>query len=280
MRGDFEQEALGQAVNTRELNGRVVESWQRLAGGRRTVVFCVSIAHSLALLSAFALAGVKAEHLDGTTPEDERRAILSRLGRGETAVVLNCGVLCEGWDQPACKCLVLARPTRSLVLYLQMAGRILRPYGNERPVILDHAGALDAHGFPHEDRRWSLSDRVKRPTAGAARMCPRCGACWPGGVPVCDACGYAMPDAARTLVPEENDAELVERAMPTPEEQWALWVERARRRGYRPGWAYHAYRERYGQGPSREQWREIKEAFADDGAWQARNVARLALTAR
>lgn len=271
--GDYEQEALARAMSTDELNGQVVETWARLALGRRTVVFAVSIAHSLSLLSRFVLAGVKAEHLDGTTPEDERRGILARLASGATTVVCNVGVLCEGWDMPSCKCLVLARPTRSLVLYMQMAGRILRPFEGLDPIILDHAGAVDAHGFPHMDRIWSLSDRVKRAASPAsARMCPRCGAPWPAGIPSCPACEYVT--RARVLVPDETEAELVERRLPTPEEQWDGWVETARRRGYAPGWVYHRHEETFGHGPTREQWCEIKRAYADDDAWQDKNRAR------
>jgi DNA repair protein RadD len=271
--GDYEQEALARACNTDELNGQVVETWLRLALGRRTVVFCVSIAHSIDLLSRFVMSAVKAEHLDGTTPEDERRGILARLASGATTVVCNVGVLCEGWDMPSCKCLVLARPTRSLVLYMQMAGRILRPYGTESPVILDHAGAVDAHGFPHMDRDWSLSDRVHRVAAPpSARMCPRCGASWPAGIPSCPACEYVTRE--RVLVPDETEAELVERHMPTPDEEWDKWVATARRKGYAPGWAYHRHEETFGRAPSREQWREIKRAFADDEAWQDKNRAR------
>src|SRR6202042_2180962 len=102
-----------------------------------------------AIVEMFTEAGVSAEHLDGTTPEDLRRAILARLASGATTLVSNVGVLCEGWDLPACKCMLLARPTKSLALYMQMAGRILRPWEDVDPIILDHGGNVDRHGMPH-----------------------------------------------------------------------------------------------------------------------------------
>ena len=71
--------------------------------------------------------GIRAEHLDGTTPQADREAILGRLASGETEVVSNCMILTEGFDLPDIGCIALVRPTRSLGLFRQMIGRGLRP---------------------------------------------------------------------------------------------------------------------------------------------------------
>ena len=107
-----------------------------------------------------------ASPLDGTTPNDERDAIIARLASGETLVVPNVGVLCEGFDSPPVKCAILARPTKSTGLYLQMAGRILRPWQDQAAIILDHAGCVMEHGLPQQYREFSLEGRKKRPGAG------------------------------------------------------------------------------------------------------------------
>ena len=86
----------------------------------------MDIAHSQAITQAFKEAGVSAEHLDGNTSRDDRDAILHRLRDGKTLVVSNCMVLTEGWDLPALECAILARPTASLNLHLQMIGRVMR----------------------------------------------------------------------------------------------------------------------------------------------------------
>jgi DNA repair protein RadD len=135
--GDYDASALADAVDTKILIGNIVEHWQRLASGLRTVAFATSVQHSRNIAAQFVEHGIKAEHLDGTTPTDERDAILGRLDSGETLVVSNCGVLGEGWDQPSCKCAILARPTKSTGLYLQQAGRILRPWQGQVAIILD-----------------------------------------------------------------------------------------------------------------------------------------------
>ncbi|MBL8718121.1 MAG: hypothetical protein JNL79_19225 [Myxococcales bacterium] len=139
--GDYDERELADAVDRRQLVGNIVEHWRKHADGVRTVVFAVSIAHSKHIVERFQEAGVRAEHLDGGTPMLERDAILARLDRGETQVVGSIGTLCEGTDIPSVKCAILARPTKSTGLYLQQAGRILRPYQDQPAVILDHAGS-------------------------------------------------------------------------------------------------------------------------------------------
>ncbi len=212
MRGsDYDEHQLAEAVNTAGLVGDLVEHWQRHAQNQRTVAFAVSVAHSQHIAARFRASGIAAEHLDGTTPTRDRDAILARLERGETLVVSNCGVLCEGWDQPSVKCAILARPTKSTGLYLQQAGRILRPYDNTRAVILDHAGCAVEHGLPQEDREFTLEGRKSRGnrTIISTRTCEQCYAVLTGGTLVCPECGFVF--AARSNDPPcEKPGELVE----------------------------------------------------------------------
>jgi DNA repair protein RadD len=114
-------------MNTDKLVGDLVSHWIKFSERRRTVVFAVNVAHSLHICTEFRSCGIRAEHLDGGTPLDEREAILAQLASGETEVVTNCMVLTEGWDCPEVGCCVLARPTKKMGLYRQMVGRVLRP---------------------------------------------------------------------------------------------------------------------------------------------------------
>jgi DNA repair protein RadD len=98
-------------------------------------VFCVDVAHSVHVKDEFLKSGVRAEHVDGSTPKAERDAILARLASGETELVSNCMVLTEGFDLPAIGCIVLARPTKQLGLFRQMAGRGLPPMEPSREVL-------------------------------------------------------------------------------------------------------------------------------------------------
>jgi superfamily II DNA or RNA helicase len=252
--GDYHPEQLSAAVDRSGLVGSIVEHWQRHAGGQRTVAFAASVAHSQHIARSFVAAGIPAEHLDGETPTDERAAILRRLETGETRVVANYGVLCEGWDQPSVKIAVLARPTKSPGLYLQQAGRILRPWQAVGAVILDHAGVVLEHGLPHDDREFSLDgdkrERAKR-TAPSCKTCERCFAIVRSSVAVCPCCGWAWPDAPERDI-EEQPGDLVEVRAVTQDEKRATWAELVRtagERGYAPGWAAYRYRDKFGAWP-------------------------------
>ena len=140
------------------ISGNIVEQYRRRSAGKRAVLFAASVKHSLDLVARFRAAGVSAEHLDGETPLEQREAILGRLASGATTHVSNVGVLTEGWDCPAVEVCILARPTLSTGLYMQMGGRILRPApGKTEARIHDHAGCILHHGLPDDPRDYSLT---------------------------------------------------------------------------------------------------------------------------
>jgi len=132
--GDYDEGQLGEVMRDKRLVGRLLDHWLALAnkypnpkGGiglvegprRRTFIFATGIQHSLDICAKFSAAGVKIAHVDGETPEDERRRIVKALGTGELEAISNCNILLEGADVPSAKCVVHARPTQSLVLWRQ-----------------------------------------------------------------------------------------------------------------------------------------------------------------
>lgn len=182
---------------------------------RPTVAFAVSIDHSEHICEQFRAAGVRAEHLDGKTPDDERRGILARLASGETQVVTSVGVLTEGWDCPVVSCAILARPTQSLGLYLQMVGRILRPApGKSDALVIDHSGMVHRHGFPDDEREWTLDkDKDVREVQKKKKGVKACLSCWmamPSDAAVCPGCG-ADQHLARPVEVREGTLEEVKR---------------------------------------------------------------------
>jgi len=199
--GDYVIRQLEERMNTDALVGDVVEHWLRHAERRRTVGFAVDVAHSVHITRELVKAGVRAEHLDGATKRDEREAILSRLASGETEFVCNCQVLTEGFDLPDLGCIVLVRPTKSLLLYRQMIGRGLRTAPDKKDcIILDHAGAVHRHGLPTDPVEWTLhTDKRAANKAHESRKsehnndpfceCKQCGQLRQKGF-ACDNCGY------------------------------------------------------------------------------------------
>ena len=221
--GDYRQDELAAAVHKPKLIGDIVATWQKRAAGMRTVCFGVTVAHSKAIVQAFLDAGVPAEHLDGESPTDERRAVLARLERGETLVVSNCALFGEGVDIPALQCAVLARPTLSMSLYRQQVGRIMRPLeGKSMAVVLDHGGCAMEHGLPWDKLTYSLSDRVKKHRDGPVQRCPECFMVIDPPAAVCPHCGAIVQRApAKPKVAEPGE---LERFQSRPLNQW----ERAR----------------------------------------------------
>jgi superfamily II DNA or RNA helicase len=114
--GDYVEAELAARMDDAKLIGDIVTHWFKYSERRKTVAFAVNVAHSLHLCNEFVRAGVRAEHLDGGTPDDDRDTILGRLASGETELVCNCMVLTEGWDMPEVGCAILAHPTKKMGL--------------------------------------------------------------------------------------------------------------------------------------------------------------------
>ena len=132
--GDYVVAALSRRMNTDELVGDIVTEWLAHGDGRPTVAFSVDVAHAVNIRNRFRSADVAAEYVFGKTPAAEREQILAALTNGEIKVVANCMVLTEGWDCPPVSCVILARPTKQLGLYRQMAGRGL-VHTKARPIV-------------------------------------------------------------------------------------------------------------------------------------------------
>jgi len=259
--GDYDERELSIAVDRPDLVGNIVSHWKAIAAGRTTAVFAVNIAHSQHIVAEFRAAGIRAEHVDGTTPLWQRNQILQRFASGETTVVSSVGIMTEGYDNPRISAVVLARPTMSMGLYLQMVGRGLRTLdGKSDCLILDHAGCCHAHGFSDDEREWSLEGKQKR--AGAKReapvsVCPECFASYPAARRECPECGYQREREDNSTVEVDESAQIVEI---TDEQRVAMARNRrrqeaqaqtlqdllnlARERGYKPGWAYRRYEAR------------------------------------
>jgi len=143
--GDFKTGALSQAVNTPEINDVTVRAWMARAQGRKsTLVFCVDLDHVRSLTAMFRAHGIKADFITGETQRVLRGERLDAFKRGDFPVLLNCGVFTEGTDIPNIDCIVLARPTRSRNLLIQMIGRGMRLYpGKENCHVIDMVSSLE-----------------------------------------------------------------------------------------------------------------------------------------
>ncbi|OGS08274.1 MAG: hypothetical protein A2270_10610 [Elusimicrobia bacterium RIFOXYA12_FULL_51_18] len=144
--GDYNQGQLGDAMLRAGAAEATANAYQDHAKGRKALIFTVTVDQSRRTAETLKNRGEAAEWLCGETPIEERRAILTRLKTGETMVVANCAVLTEGFDEPSIDAIIIARPTQSKTLYLQMIGRGTRIFpAKEDCLIIDLAGASEKH---------------------------------------------------------------------------------------------------------------------------------------
>jgi DNA repair protein RadD len=233
-----------------KLTGSITRTWQQHAAGLRTVVFACTVEHSLRIVDAFRARGVAAAHIDyGTAPSSRDRALRS-LRDGSLTILSQVQLLSEGWDLPALQAVILARPTKSLALFRQMVGRVMRPPG---PVyVLDHAGNHNEHGPVTAPVQWSLDSKPKKEGTGlGVRTCKACFAVIPPQCEECPQCGEPCESVPRATPPVHAPGELVRFARLPPEVRYAQIVRQASDTGRAIGWARHIYRLEYGTWPKR-----------------------------
>lgn len=160
--GDYNEKELSAMMSNAQMTADLVASKQKHAAGLKTICFAVSIQHSKLIIEQYKRAGITAVHVDGEMDLDTRARIFKDFKNGKFEVLCNVGIACYGFDEPTIRCVQLARPTKSVALYLQQIGRGTRPLpGKEGYVLLDHANCVIEHGLPNSDRKWSLKGNKK-----------------------------------------------------------------------------------------------------------------------
>ena len=174
--------------------------WQKHAAEplndyRPTIAYAVSVDHAHNLAAVFNEAGISAAVILGDTKRDERDKTIAGFRDGSIKVLVNVIVATEGFDLPDASCIIIARPTMSLALYLQMVGRGLRPKPDGGDcILLDLAANAVTHGLPEDLREWSLAPRGAQESGGDAPVvvCPECQIASPAASHNCRKCGYAF----------------------------------------------------------------------------------------
>ena len=259
--GDYAKDQLSERMREYSVIGDTVENWQKHASDLPTVAFCVDIDHAEAVTTKFNDAGIKADIITGEMNTTDRDQVINDLSSGSTQVLVSVDVISEGFDLPQVSCAILLRPTQSEGLYMQQVGRILRPQENKTAIVLDHVGNTRKHGFVDDIRKWSLNAKAKaKRNDEPAPSVTTCDVCFATYRPqrVCPSCGAVKEKQIRKL--NHLEGELIElkreevrlnaeektarrneyRNANTLEDYFAI----AERRGYKRGWAYHAFKNR------------------------------------
>lgn len=250
--GEYVTSDIEKAMIKKAVFGDVIAYYKRLAAGRKSICYCASIKHSMAMAEEFSAAGIAAAHIDGETPAEERARIIAAFRAGDIRILCNVDLISEGFDVPDCECAILLRPTQSLTLYIQQSMRCMRYREGKRSVIIDHVGNYARFGLPDDDREWSLEGKPKKRREQQenikAKMCPECFLTFSPpetGELICPHCGYIFPQKERREI-EQTSGELhkiegfkIRYDRPEDCKSYVELLEYAKRHGYKRGWAYH-----------------------------------------
>jgi len=260
--GDYELKGLGAAMDKGHLVADIVSTWLQQGENRSTICFAVNRVHAKHIETQFKEAGIAAEYMDAFTDMEERAQIIRRFGNGDTKVICNVGVLTTGFDADV-RCIILARPTKSEILYTQMIGRGLRTAdGKDHCLILDHSDTTLRLGFVTDIHKDDLHDgqkqvSFKEKTAPLPKECTQCHFLKPPKSIKCPACGFqpapqVKVESANGELYEFKRNKSMEVDAPPPEVQQRWYGELLRyaeSHGYKRGWAFYAYQDKFKSKP-------------------------------
>lgn len=269
---DYHEGDLEKEMTKPKIIGDVIDNWFRLARNQPTVTFCVTKVHARFIADEFRRHGVEAACVTAETKDEERWEVYGAVASGEIKVLVNVFVASYGLDIPPLAVCQLARPTKSLVLYRQMGGRILRPLyadwateamleesaeirlaaiaDSTKPfgMVIDHAGAVDRHGYLDDPVPWAelmrgdadadiseLKERAQREREEPKQVtCSNCKFVFKG-TRYCPKCGHEMIAPGKPL--PYHAADLVEKVRDGKEankkEDWGTKAEfMAQAKGY------------------------------------------------
>lgn len=193
--GEYNGQELNRLMTRKVHIDTAVKAYEDYGEGRQhCLAFGVTIEHAELLARAFNGAGHPAAAIHSQMPAAKRAALLKAFEKGALKVLCNVGVLTEGWDCPPTDLIVMARPTLSTSLFVQMCGRGTRPWpGKHDVLVLDLAGNFARHDDPWDP----IVQPGQKPTMW---VCPNCGEALRPWEDPCPQCGYRRP-------PKEEPAE-------------------------------------------------------------------------
>lgn len=291
--GDYHEGDLSGVMSEKTLTADIVRTWLEKGEGRPTLCFAVDRVHARTLQAQFAASGVSCGYVDANTPLEEREAVRKKFAAGDYQVVCNVGVLTTGVDWDV-RCIILARPTKSEMLYVQIIGRGLRTAdGKSDCLVLDHSDTTLRLGFVTDIHHDKLNDGTMTTGDQQAgdreppkpKECPQCHYVREPKVPSCPACGH-VPEKVSQV--ETREGELIDLTAARKDqskvnkEDWSHKIDFMRQlKGYAlkagksEGWVAHKYRSYTGVWPNdpRVKYAEASECGPKVYSWiRAQNI--------
>lgn len=152
--GDYKNSALVEVCDTSKIRAQLYDSYEKNVLGKKGIIYSISREHSEHICLQYRSRGVAIENIDSKTPAKVREKVIQAFRNGEIDIIVNVDIFSEGFDCPDIEFIQLARPTKSLVKYIQQVGRGLRKNGDKKCTILDNVGMYSRFGLPDEERDW------------------------------------------------------------------------------------------------------------------------------
>lgn len=253
--GDYSNKSIDEAVG-HTIYGDVVKTYRDKVDGQQAIVYAHSIAFSKQIAKQFRDAGINAAHCDSKTPQRERDKIMTDFKKGTLKVLNNCDLISEGYNVPDCSCVIMLRPTESLVLFIQQSMRCMRFKPGKQATIIDHVANYTRFGLPNTPHKWTLKDREKKKKSTNTavetpiKQCAFCFAVIPAQSKICPLCGHEIEivqteikvdETARIEKIESNfklQADYIVTKKISELKSYEELKAYAKARGYKQGWIY------------------------------------------
>jgi len=255
-RGEYDVVQMAAILEKRAIYGETIKNYKRIADGKKTIVYTVSVESAQQTAELFRGNGYAAAALDGTTPKAERAQVMQAFRENKITVLCNCELFGEGLDVQDVECVILLRKTKSLTLYIQQSMRSMRYKTGKTAIIIDHVGNIFEHGFPQDDRAWSLDGKKKEKNnsieenAGGGcspKACPNCNVVLESHIRTCPDCGFIFSKKTPAQLIDVELKEITEddllRAKPYAHykncKSWDELNAFRKAKKYRQAWAVH-----------------------------------------
>lgn len=258
---DYNQGQAAEAAMKPKIIASIIDTWYKLAEGKQTLCFATNILHSKYLTEEFCLTGADCHHIDAYSDSKECYETIEAFKNKEIMILSSVAKLIKGFDSPSAEVGIMARPTKSLSLWVQCLGRLLRPYpGKEKALVLDHSGNTARLGFHTDSMPNVLDVTVKGERKKSEELeplpkpCPKCHFLKPVGSTACPKCGFETKSQNK-IFEEQGELKKMkkEQKMYTMEQKQEFYsglLFYAMDKGYNLGWAANKYREKFSVWPN------------------------------
>jgi superfamily II DNA or RNA helicase len=195
--GDYDEKQLQAAMSNELIMANLIQGYEMHAQNKKMIVFAVNTEHANIIANRYCVAGYNAIAVDYKTATEVRKKIIDDFKNGQIQILVNVNLFTEGFDCPDVEVVQLARPTKSLNLYLQMIGRGMRIFpGKEHGIILDNAKLWEEHGLATRERKWSI-DGLDKSDKSSIKVCVK-------------STNKENPGSENEIPQESNQLELIE----------------------------------------------------------------------